>query len=182
MVHIPNPGEFMLRVILLSCLALTQMSVAAWAKSNKNEVPVVKPIENYRFETQLGRVDQRVIKLVGEDKQKSLRHMAEATVLSDFCPMVKVDKDKFTKDFDGLASSGITRKPAEQRDIENKLMTFFGVYVGLLIAEGVESDVQFCEVASQIQKNQGPVSHYWLADVPTAAAPAAVPTAPVAKK
>lgn len=172
----------MLRVILLSCLALTQMSVAAWAKSNKNEVPVVKPIENYRFETQLGRVDQRVIKLVGEDKQKSLRQMAEATVLSDFCPMVKVDKDKFKKDFDGLASSGIKRKPAEQRDLENKLMTFFGVYVGLLIAEGVESDVQFCELASQIQKNQGPVSHYWLADAPTAAAPAAGPTAPVAKK
>jgi len=73
----------------------TQMSVVAWAKSNKNEVPVVKPIENYRFETQLGRVDQRVIKLVGEDKQKSLRHMAEATVLSDFCPMVQVDKSRF---------------------------------------------------------------------------------------
>jgi hypothetical protein len=93
-----------------------------------------------------------------------------------------VDKSRFQKDFDDLATSSTPRKPADQRDIENKLMTFFGVYVGLLIAEGVESDVQFCEVASQIQKNQGPVSHYWLADVPTAAAPAALPTAPVAKK
>jgi hypothetical protein len=179
MVHIPNSGVFMLRVILLSCFALTQMPVAAWARPNK-EAPIVKPIENYRFETQLGRVDQRVIKLVGEDKQKSLRQMAEATVLSDFCPMVKVDRDKFQKDFDGLATSNIKRKPADQRDLENKLMTFFGVYVGLLIAEGVESDVQFCELASQIQRNQGPVSHYWLADAPAAAM--AAPTAPVANK
>jgi len=168
----------MRKMTLLFALAALQVPAIGWGKPEKTQTPAEPPVLTYRFEQQLTRLDQRVAKLLG-DKQKDLRHMAEATVLSDFCPMVTVDKDKFKKDFDGLATSSIKRKPADQRDIENKLMTYFGVYVGLLIAEGVESDVEFCELASQIKKNQGPVSHYWLADAPAAAATPATTATPV---
>lgn len=173
----------MLRVILFSCLAFTQLVPATWAASKKEikQGSAIQPIERYRFEDQLGRVDHRVIKLVGEEKQQSLRHMAEATVLSDFCPMVQVDKDRFQKDFDGLATSSTPRKPADQRDLENKLMTYFGVYVGLLVAEGTESDMEFCELAGKIQKNQGPVSRYWVAPA-SKETPAATAITPAAKQ
>lgn len=173
----------MLRVILFFCLAFAQFSPAAWAASRKEIKPgsAIQPNEGYRFEDQLGRVDHRVIKLVGEEKQKFLRHMAEATVLSDFCPMVQVDSDRFQKDFDSLATSSTPRKPADQRDLENKLMTYFGVYVGLLVAEGTENDMEFCELASKIQKNQGPVSRYWVAPG-SKQAPVATPSTPAAKQ
>ena len=166
----------MRKMTLLIALALLQVPALGWTKSKKTETPAETPVLTYRFEQQLSRVDHRVSKLLG-DKQKDLRHMAEASVLADFCPAYQVDQERFKRDFDGLAapSAGKPRKPAEQRDFENKLMTYFGVYVGLLVAEGAESQIEFCQLADSIRKNAGPVSRYWLAAAPT---PAATPIAP----
>lgn len=157
-------------IILFLFLALSQipLGVAAQAKAPS---PAPEPIvQEFKFEYQLRRVDIRAIRLIGADHQKTLRHMAEAAVLSDFCPALKLDQDKFKHDFDALGAVGPKRKLEEQRAFENRLMTLFGVYVGLLVAEGAESHREFCELASDIKKNQGPVSRYWLAE--SAPAPA----------
>lgn len=166
----------MLRIIVLFFIVLVQMPMAVNAKARPKTTAPVAPaplVEGFRYEYQLNRVDRKAIDLVGEDKQKTLRHMAEAAVLSDFCPYLKLDQDKFRRDFDALGGAGPKRSPAQQRDFENRLMTTFGIYVGLLVAEGVESDAKFCELASSIQQRQGPVSRYWVAA--TAPAPATVP-------
>ena len=173
----------MRKMTLLIVLALLQVPALGWAKSKKTETPAETPVLTYRFEQQLNRLDQRVAKLLG-DKQKDLRHMAEASVLSDFCPAYQVDQDRFKRDFDSLAAptAGKPRKPAEQRDLENKLMTYFGVYVGLLVAEGTESELEFCQLADSIRRNAGPVSRYWLAAAPAQAATPAASQVPAAKK
>ena len=173
----------MRKMTLLIALALLQVPALGWTKSKKTETAAKTPVLTYRFEQQLNRLDQRVAKLLG-DKQKDLRHMAEASVLSDFCPAYQVDQDRFKRDFDSLAAptAGKSRKPAEQRDLENKLMTYFGVYVGLLVAEGTESELEFCQLADSIRRNAGPVSRYWLAAAPAQAATPAAPQAPAAKK
>lgn len=161
----------MSRIILLLLLAVSQipLGVAAPAKApSPDSEPAVK---EFRFEYQLRRVDQRAIRLIGADHQKTLRHMAEAAVLADFCPALKLDQDRFKHDFDALGAVGPKRKLDEQRAFENRLMTLFGIYVGLLVAEGAESQVEFCELADDMKHRQGPVSRYWLAE--PAPAPAA---------
>jgi hypothetical protein len=173
----------MRKMTLLIALALLQAPAMGWAKSKKTAAPAETPVLTYRFEEQLGRVDHRVAKLLG-DKQKDLRHMAEASVLADFCPAYQVDRERFKRDFDGLAApvAGKPRKPVEQRDFENQLMTYFGVYVGLLVAEGAESHIEFCQLADSIRKNAGPVSRYWLAAAPAPAVTPAAQTVPTVKK
>ena len=112
----------MRKMTLLIALALLQVPALGWAKSKKTETPAETPVLTYRFEQQLNRLDQRVAKLLG-DKQKDLRHMAEASVLADFCPAYQVDQDRFKRDFDSLAAptAGKPRKPAEQRDFVEKV-------------------------------------------------------------
>ena len=161
----------MLRLIFLLWLALVQAPMAAESKSRQKPAApatVAPLVENFRYEYQLDRVDQKAINLVGEAKQKTLRQMAEAAVLSDFCPFIKLDQDKFRQDFDALGNVGPKRNPVEQRSFENRLMTTFGIYVGLLVAEGVESQMAFCDLASSLQKNQNPISRYFKAADATA--------------
>lgn len=162
----------MSRIILLLFLALSQIPLGVTAPAKATPPPAPEPeVKEFRFEYQLRRVDLRAIRLMGADHQKTLRHMAEAAVLSDFCPAVKLNQDRFKQDFDVLGVAGPRRQPEEQRAFENRLMTLFGVYVGLLVAEGAESQVEFCELADGIRKRQGPVSRYWMAE--SAPAPAA---------
>lgn len=162
----------MSRIILFLFLALSRIPLGVAAKA-KAPPPAPEPIvQEFKFEYQLRRVDIRAIRLIGADHQKTLRHMAEAAVLSDFCPALKLDQDKFKHDFDALGAVGPKRKLEEQRAFENRLMTLFGVYVGLLVAEGVvRQQMEFCELASDIKKNQGPVSRYWMAEPVPAQAP-----------
>ena len=170
----------MLRLIVLLSMVLVQMPVAAEAKARqKTAAPAPQAPAEFRYEYQLTRVDQKAINLVGVEKQQLLRQMAEAAVLSDFCPFIKLNRDKFRQDFDALGSVGPKRTQAEQRNFENRLMTTFGIYVGLLVAEGVNREADFCELASTLQKDQKPVSRYWLAATPApGAAPAGVPEKP----
>lgn len=116
----------------------------------------------FKYEPVLQRLDLRVAKLMGEEKQKTLRQMAEASVLSDYCAAVNLDQDAFKKSFDALGTSNPPRKPADQRDFENKVMTFFGVYVGLLVAEGTDRKPEICALAQKLKEDQKPVSRFWL--------------------
>jgi hypothetical protein len=165
---------------------LTLFLVLAIAPAHAKSVnkPQVKtpPKTEFKYESALQKLDQKVIKLVGEEKQKTLRDLASAAVLSDYCAAVNLDHDKFTKTFDSLAARDAKRKPAEQRDLENNLMTYFGVYVGLLVAEGTDRQAKFCALAETIQKEHRPLSRFWLATTPTPAAPTAKPAATAVKQ
>lgn len=154
---------------------LTQSGVAAQPKAPAN-MP-----ETFKFDPQLQQLDTKVARLVGPESQKALRLMAEAAVLADYCATMNLDQAKFKRDFDALSGQGTKRTPVDQRKLENNLMTYFGVYVGLLIAEASESQVGMCDLGQYLQQSQRPVSQYWLpvaANAPSApAAPAGEPKA-----
>jgi len=54
------------------------------------------------------------------------------------------------------------RKPADQRDFENMVMTIFGVYVGLLVAEGTNRKPEMGALVQQLKDDQRPVSGFGL--------------------
>lgn len=161
---------------IILALSLSCLLSPAQAKSAKK--PAIQPplSTEFKYEPSLKRVDDQLAQLVGADKQNTLRQMAVAAVLSDFCAAVDLDQAKFKKEFDAVTAGDTKRKPAEQRDLENKVMTYFGVYVGLLVAEATDRLPTVCEIAQTIQKDQKPVSRFWL---PASAAPAQ--PAPAAK-
>lgn len=127
------------------------------------EAPAVPPsgVPPLRYEATLSRIDQKVAKLFGEDKQQSLRRIAEAAVLADYCAAINLDQDRFRKEFDALAAA--KGSPAERSDYNHKLSMYFGVYVGLLVAEGTERRAEFCGVAEDALKNAKPISRFWIA-------------------
>lgn len=131
-------------------------------------MPRVPPL---KFEAALNKIDQKVAKLFGEDKQKALRQVAEAAVLSDYCAAVNLDQVKFKQEFAALAVDGMKRKLAEQRDYENKLSMDFGVYVGVLVAEGTDRRAEFCGFAEHALQEQRPISRFWIATSQSARPP-----------
>jgi len=130
------------------------------------------PEPEFKYQAALERVDGKVLKLIGEEKQKTLRELAIASVLSDYCAAVDLDKDKFTRTFEALAVSQVKLSTTEQRNLEHNLMTYFGVYVGLLIAESTDRQNEFCSVAETLKRENRPLSRFWLASAPTPPAPA----------
>jgi hypothetical protein len=116
-----------------------------------------------KFEEPLNRVDQKVETLLGADKQKILRQVAEAAVLSDYCAAIDLNQNKFKEEFGTLSEDGTKRTVAEQRDLDNKVSMYFGVYVGLLVAEGTDRRGEFCDIAENALKEQKPISRFWIA-------------------
>ena len=129
------------------------------------------PVPPLKFEAALAKIDQKVAKLFGETKQKTLRQAAEAAVLSDYCAAVNLDQVKFKQEFAALTADGAKRTPAEQRNYENKLSMYYGVYVGLLVAEGTDRRAEFCGFAESALKEQKPISRFWIATSESARPP-----------
>ena len=127
----------------------------------KIDKPPAAPI--LKFEGALNKVDSKVANLLGVDKQKNLRQVAEAAVLSDYCAAIDLDQNKFKQEFDALSADGTKRTLAEQRDLDNKVAMYFGVYVGLLVAEGTDRLAEFCGIAENALKEQKPISRFWIA-------------------
>jgi len=117
----------------------------------------------FKFEDPLNKVDKKVENLLGADKQKNLRQIAEAAVLSDYCAAIDLDQNTFKKEFGALSEDGTKRTLAEQRDIDHKVAMYFGVYVGLLVAEGTDRQAEFCGIAENALKDQKPISRFWIA-------------------
>ena len=117
----------------------------------------------FKFEDPLNKVDKKVENLLGADKQKNLRQLAEAAVLSDYCAAIDLDQNTFKKEFGALSEDGTKRTLAEQRDIDNKVSMYFGVYVGLLVAEGTDRQGEFCGIAENALKDNKPISRFWIA-------------------
>jgi len=74
-----------------------------------------------------------------------------------------LDQNKFKQEFDALTADGTKRTLAEQRDIDHKVAMYFGVYVGLLVAEGTDRQAEFCGIAENALKDQKPISRFWIA-------------------
>ncbi len=129
----------------------------------KAATPTPPPIPTLKFEGQLSKIDKKVENLIGVDKQKILRQVAEAAVLSDYCAAIDLDQNKFKEEFGRLSEDGTKRPLAEQRGIDNKVSMYFGVYVGLLVAEGTDRRGEFCDLAEQALKDQKPISRFWIA-------------------
>lgn len=143
----------------LSLIAMLNPGAAAAAQ--KSPPPAAEP--TLRFEAALAKVDKKAANLFGEDKQKVLRQVAEAAVLSDYCAAINLDQKKFEEEFNALSVDGSKRTAAEQRDFDNKLAMYFGVYVGLLVAEGTDRRAEFCGLAENALKDQKPISRFWIA-------------------
>ena len=116
-----------------------------------------------KFENPLSQIDQKVETLLGADKQKILRQVAEAAVLSDFCAAIDLNQNQFKEELDALAVDGSKRPLAEQRDLDNKIAMYFGVYAGLLVAEGTDRRGEFCDIAENALAEQKPISRFWIA-------------------
>lgn len=112
-------------------------------------------------------MESKVIKLVGKDKQRQMVDLAYATVAADKCQGLNIDGKMINQEFEVLsADTQKHRNPDEQRQFEIDLSVAFGIYVGLVLAEGLEDIPAFCqEVASVKARNGGP-SRFWSAPAP----------------
>ena len=146
--------------LVLSFIAILSPVLAGAADKHKAQ-PQAAP--ELKFQAVLNRVDKKVIALMGEEKQKDLLRLAQAAVLSDFCAAINLDQEKFKEEFDALAAQRSGAKQVEQRQFENGLMTYFGVYVGLLVAEGTDRRAEFCGLAEDALRDQKPISKFWIA-------------------
>ena len=149
--------KYIQAVALIACLF--PAFVAAADESSR-----MAPVPPLKFEVALKKIDQKVAKLFGDEKQKALRQIAEAAVLSDYCAAINLDQAMFKQEFEALAMDGSKRKPADQRDHDNnKLSMYFGVYVGILVAEGTDRRAEFCGFAENALQEQRPISRFWIA-------------------
>lgn len=113
-------------------------------------------------------VSDKIVDFVGEDKQRLLANLAYAAVASDLCQDLKLDKIKFQKAFDdGFADNNQSKMTAaEMATYGQKVSMYFGVYVGLLTADGMMERDNFCGAAFQaVAKGE---TGFWL---PNAANP-----------
>ncbi|MCX7111244.1 MAG: hypothetical protein NTX45_14175 [Proteobacteria bacterium] len=150
-------------LLALSLIATLAPAVTHADKKVATKAATPPPVPTLKFEGPLNKVDGKVETLLGVDKQKILRQVAEAAVLSDYCAAIDLDQNKFKQEFDALSQDGTKRTLAEQRDLDNKVAMYFGVYVGLLVAEGTDRRGEFCTIAENALKEQKPISRFWIA-------------------
>ena len=151
----------MWKYFLALCLIATLAPSVTRADTKAAKPPIAPP--TLKFEGALTKVDQKVENLLGVDKQKVLRQAAEAAVLSDYCAAIDLDQNTFKQEFDALSDDGIKRKLADQRDLDTTVAMYFGVYVGVLVAEGTDRIAEFCGFAENALKEQKPISRFWIA-------------------
>lgn len=109
-------------------------------------------------------VSDKIVDFVGEDKQKLLADLAYAAVASDLCQDLKLDKNKFQTAFDGgfADKNQTTMTAVELAEFGQKVSMYFGVYVGLLTADGMMERDNFCDAAYQAMAKGE--AEFWLAN------------------
>lgn len=144
------------KIILLS-LSLLPLAPFVYAEDAEPDSPIWQQID-----PAWSGVSSKVIELVGEDKQKILADLAYAAVVGDICDNLSLDKAKFQFTFDNTFNENNlpSPKPEQVNSYGHKVAMFFGVYVGLLSADGLLERDDFCSAAQSMQANgQG---RYWL--------------------
>jgi hypothetical protein len=105
-------------------------------------------------------VSERLIDFAGEKKQKLLADLAFAAAAAEQCDGLTLDRDKFKNAFDSLNDADYKAlSPVDKEQYGPKLMTFYGVYVGLITAEALLEQKAFCSYA--INQQIIGVGQYW---------------------
>ncbi len=111
-----------------------------------------------KIEPAWSRVSQQIVAFVGEGKQKMLADLAYAAVAGELCEGLELDAKTFQSEFDrhfGAANSQ-AKSPADLTQYGGKVAMYFGVYVGLLTAVGLQEGDRFCGAAQEmLAKGEG---------------------------
>lgn len=107
-------------------------------------------------------MERRVSKLVGPTHQKTLLDMAYAQVGADACQGLELNSKAYEDSFGAMAAAP-KKDAAEQRRFENTLMTDFGVYTGLIVAESFIDKPGFCKAVDRIKAKNGGPAKFWTA-------------------
>ena len=105
-------------------------------------------------------MERRVTGLIGPTHQKTLLDMAYAQVAVDACPGLALNSKAYEDSF-GAMVAGPKKDAAEQRRFENTLMTDFGVYTGLIVAESFIDKPGFCKAVDGIKARNGGPAKFW---------------------
>lgn len=107
-------------------------------------------------------MEARVTKLVGQTGQRNLVDMAFAQVAVDACPGLAINAKGYRDAFAGLIK-GKTKNAAEHRRFEQALMTDFGVYTGLILAESFIDKPGFCRSVDKVKASKAGPTRFWRA-------------------
>ncbi|MEI7866261.1 MAG: hypothetical protein WCI11_00110 [Candidatus Methylumidiphilus sp.] len=106
-------------------------------------------------------VSERLIGFAGAKKQKLLADLAFAAAAAEQCDGLTLDEGKFKGAFDSLDDAGYKALSlADKEQYGLKLMSFFGIYVGLITAEALLEQQAFCTYA--INQQTIGAGSYWL--------------------
>jgi hypothetical protein len=142
--------------ILLFGLCLSPFAIASGHEYRASTLSAV----HLKLELQLERVDGRVTKLAGEANQKTLRELAEASVVADSCAGMPLDDEPFKAQLNFLTLKDGRTGQETNSDYQNRMRTYFGVYIGLLEAESIERGSDFCAAAQEDIRKKGPLSRW----------------------
>jgi len=107
-------------------------------------------------------MEKRVIALVGQRGQRQLLDMAYAQVGVDACPGLALNPQAIDATFASLLAAK-RKDAAEFRQFENKVMTEFGTYTGLVLAESFIDKPAFCRTVEGLKGKPGGPGKYWTA-------------------
>jgi hypothetical protein len=147
--------------ILVMSLLLTLPSVPCLAANSNSPKADTSSTTWGKLTPAWDKVSSKLIDFVGEKKQKLIADLAFAAVTAEMCDGLTLDKDKFSGDFDSLNDAQYNKlTPADKAKYGPKLMTFYGVYVGMLTAEASLEKAHFCAYARD-RKTKGE-GRYWI--------------------
>jgi hypothetical protein len=105
-------------------------------------------------------MEARVSQLVGKSGQRTLLDMAFAQVAVDACPGLAINSKAYDDAFTRL-SKGKTNDAGEHRRFEQALMTDFGVYTGLVVAESFLDKPGFCRSVEKVKAHKAGPTQFW---------------------
>lgn len=106
-------------------------------------------------------VEKKTVKLLGQQGQRQLVDMAYAEIATDACPRLELNQKAMSEGFDRLSAGKKT--PAEDPSYERNLMTYFGVYTGLILSESFIDKESFCQQVEGVKQRKGGPTQFWTA-------------------
>jgi hypothetical protein len=153
-----------LPAVAFSLILLLSGAANAANNSDTGDITAVAPASYHLLDPAWRVMEQKVTAFVGQQKQREVVDMAYATVAADVCDKLDVDEKTLDKEFN-LLSADMQKKssPGEQAQFEKELMGYYGVYVGLIVAESLQNKALFCKEVENVKTKKGGPSRYWSA-------------------
>lgn len=134
----------------------------AWLLTMVATTLAADPCELDKLDPAWRGMERRVAGFLGQTSQRMLLDMAYAQVAVDACPGLSLDQPAFEAAFSRLAGTR-KRDLNDQRRFENRMMTEFGTYTGLVLAESFLDKSAFCRTIETIKTRQGGPGKFWIA-------------------